>query len=131
MKKTIFLCTTFLFTLIVNINCSNSAEQQSSTAASTATTNITKEPNYIAGEALVSSSDCATCHKPDVMLTGPSFIQIADKYAADTTSISTLAKTIIKGSTGKWGTSVMTAHPAISEADAAAMVKYIFYFKSK
>ena len=78
------------------------------------------------------ATDCATCHKKTESFVGPSFADIAERYpnAADTT-IETLVQTIIKGSSGKWKTTVaeMPAHPALPKADAENMVKYILQVK--
>ncbi len=131
MKKTILILAIVSSTVLLTTNCGNSKKETvANTTTEEPTKNITKEPDYVKGEALVNGSDCATCHKPDIMLTGPSYAQIADKYSGNLKTIDSLANTIIKGSKGKWGTQVMTAHPALTPEDAASMVKYIFYFKS-
>ncbi len=75
------------------------------------------------GEALMATSDCNTCHRPDTKLVGPSFKDIANKYTAD--DIDLLATKIIKGGSGKWGDVPMTPHPALAESEAKQMVQYI------
>lgn len=90
---------------------------------------ITEDPAYIAGAELVGKSDCPTCHKPEDNSTGPSFVSIANKYPNSPATIDTLVHKIIKGGSGNWGTVPMAAHPAISEADAVTMVKYILMHK--
>jgi cytochrome c len=64
--------------------------------------------------------------------TGPAYNLVAQKYAgaADTT-ITRLAKKIINGGTGNWGTIPMAPHPNISQADAEQMVKYVLLLKDK
>lgn len=103
---------------------------QTSSAAGTTASDITQDPAYKAGLALVANSDCATCHKIDEKMTGPSYRDIAAKYAnATDAQVTEVAQKIIKGGSGNWGEIPMTAHPAISEADAVAMVQYILLLK--
>lgn len=96
----------------------------------TAVTDITENPDYKAGLALVSKSDCLTCHKVDEMVTGPAYRDVANKYAGlPDTIITHLAGKIRSGGNGVWGEIMMLPHPAISQADAEAMVKYILLLK--
>jgi cytochrome c len=82
------------------------------------------------GLALISKSDCLTCHKVDQQLTGPSYQDVANKYGAmPDTIINYLVKKIRAGGTGNWGEIFMVPHPQISEEDAKAMVKYILSLK--
>lgn len=94
------------------------------------TADVSKDPVYQKGLELVAKSDCLTCHKIDDVFTGPSYKQIAEKYAgASDAMITELGQKIIKGGNGVWGSALMTAHPAISQEDAEAMVKYILLLK--
>ncbi|MDZ4810181.1 MAG: c-type cytochrome [Bacteroidota bacterium] len=86
-------------------------------------------PDYEKGLALVATSDCLTCHKIDEMLTGPSYRDIANKYAGADTAIKYLAGKIIAGGNGVWGETLMTPHAALSQEDAEAMAKYILLLK--
>ncbi len=86
-------------------------------------------PDYEKGLALVGKSDCLTCHKIDEMLTGPSYRDVANKYAGADTAIKYLAGKIITGGNGVWGETLMTPHPGISQDDAEAMAKYIMLLK--
>lgn len=91
---------------------------------------VSKDPVYQKGLELVAKNDCLTCHKIDDVFTGPSYKQIAEKYAgASDEMITELGQKIIKGGNGVWGSALMTAHPAISQQDAEAMVKYILLLK--
>lgn len=91
---------------------------------------ISTNPDYQKGLALVSASDCFTCHKVSETSTGPAYADVAAKYAnaADTT-ITRLAQTIINGGSGHWGAVPMTAHAGLSEEDAVQMVKYVLLLK--
>lgn len=84
---------------------------------------------YKDGLALVSASDCATCHKLNEKYTGPSYLDIANKYEDNEKNIEMLADKIIKGGKGVWDQTPMLAHPNIKKEDAAKMVKYILLTK--
>lgn len=103
------------------------------TAAATepaaASNDITTNPDYTAGLALIGKSDCLTCHKVTEKLIGPAYKEVAVKYAGVDTAVAYLSHKIIAGGQGVWGTVPMTAHPAISQADAEQMVKYILLLK--
>lgn len=95
-----------------------------------AETDITQLPEYQEGLELISKSDCLTCHKVDEKLTGPSYREVANKYASQAPGIiPELADKIVKGGSGVWGEVPMLPHPAISQSDAEKMVKYILLLK--
>jgi cytochrome c len=96
-----------------------------------AETSITDNPDYAAGLELIAKSDCLTCHKVDEKLTGPSYRDVANKYASQAPGIiPQLADKIVKGGTGVWGQVPMLPHPTISQEDAEKMVKYILLLKN-
>lgn len=101
------------------------------TAAATepAVADITTNPDYTAGLALIGKSDCLTCHKVTEKLIGPAYKEVAVKYAGVDTAVAYLSKKIIEGGSGVWGTVPMTAHPQVSQADAEQMVKYVLLLK--
>jgi cytochrome c len=91
---------------------------------------ITKNPDYQKGLELASKSDCFTCHQVDDKLTGPSYRDVANKYAGmPDTIVAHLAGKVITGGSGVWGQIMMTPHPALSESDAEAIVRYILLLK--
>ena len=91
---------------------------------------ITQNPDYQKGLTLISNNNCPTCHKIDEPVTGPTYRDVANKYAPGTDSvINYLSDKIINGGTGVWGQVPMTPHPEINKADATAMVKYILLLK--
>jgi cytochrome c len=101
--------------------------------ADTGSPELSNNPVYQKGLALVADpgNNCLTCHKIDEKLTGPSYRDVANKYAnAPDTIISYLAGKIIKGGTGTWGEIPMTPHSDLSQEDAEAMVKYILLLKN-
>jgi len=78
------------------------------------------------GYKLIANSDCKACHTLDKISVGPSYDAVAQKYKGQPGATSMLAKKIIAGGGGNWGTEhVMAAHPQISVQDANEMVTYI------
>lgn len=110
--------------------CGGSETPKPAEGETVAKNDLSKNPDYEKGLALVGKSDCLTCHKVNEASTGPAYADVAAKYAdaADTT-ITRLANTIIKGGSGHWGAVPMTPHPGISEDDAKQMVKYVLLLK--
>lgn len=131
MKLKMLLAAAMVTTL--GISCGETSQDKKDTPAEEMEVkkdDLSSNPDYKKGLALVAQSDCLTCHTINDKLTGPSYSEVAAKYAgaADTT-ISRLAQTIIKGGSGHWGTIPMTPHPTVSEEDAKQMVKYILLLK--
>ncbi len=85
-------------------------------------------PEHESAAANMERSDCAACHKADAVMQGPSYTDIANKYAVKP-DVEKLADRIISGGAGIWGEAKMTPHPALGKEDAVAMVKYILSFK--
>ena len=122
MKKVLILLS--ITAIIVSCGGGSSKEKEPEVA------DITKNPDYQKGLELVTKSNCFTCHKIDDKLTGPTYREVANKYAgASESEIADLAQKIIKGGTGVWGNVPMIAHPDVSEADAKTMVRYILLMK--
>jgi cytochrome c len=77
------------------------------------------------GKSLIAGSDCKACHTLDKISVGPAFVAVAQRYQGQPGAVDRLAKKIISGGGGNWGEHAMSAHPQVSGADAAEMVKYI------
>ena len=119
------------FFLFILVSCQNNSSTNESTNSAvvkeeTSEKSPQSNPVYTKGLGLVAKSDCLTCHKIDDKLIGPSYKEIAIKYAdAPNDVVTALAKKIINGSVGNWGNVPMTPHPSISQDDAETMVRYI------
>lgn len=114
--------------------CGNNARNSSSNDTATtapAANDITANPDYQKGLSLIATSDCLTCHKVDEKVTGPAYRDVANKYDNTDDNVKMLAGKILKGGSGNWGTVPMTPHPALTEADAEQMVKYILLLRNK
>lgn len=69
--------------------------------------------------------DCSTCHRSEVRLAGPSWLEIARRYDASAANRDLLAGRIIAGSYGVWGEAPMSPHADLSVQDARDMVARI------
>jgi cytochrome c len=92
-------------------------------------TDISSNPDYQKGLALIAKSDCLTCHKVDEKIIGPTYRDVANKYENTADNIKLLGGKIIKGGSGVWGDAIMTPHTSLSQEDAEAMAKYILLLK--
>ena len=76
-------------------------------------------------EQLLQKYACLACHAVDKKVIGPSYKEVAAKYAGDKNALDALAKKVKAGGQGVWGQIPMPPHPQVSDADLQAMVKYI------
>ncbi len=74
---------------------------------------------------LLNASACMACHTIDKRVVGPSFREVAAKYAGDGGSAARLADKIRKGGAGAWGPVPMPPHPQLSDGDLNQMVAWI------
>ncbi|MDN5204169.1 PQQ-dependent sugar dehydrogenase [Fulvivirgaceae bacterium BMA10] len=77
------------------------------------------------GKTLIDNSDCRSCHDRVNKSIGPSYTQIAERYAAQSGARDMLASKIIEGGSGNWGHSMMAAHPQHTLEETQEMVDYI------
>lgn len=82
-----------------------------------------------ASQQLAQSKACLACHNIDKKVVGPSFKEIAKKYAGKKGIEAQLATKVTKGGGGVWGTMPMPANPQVSEAEAKQLVKWILTLK--
>ncbi|MDP1843033.1 MAG: c-type cytochrome [Sediminibacterium sp.] len=104
-------------------------EEKTATEAAAPVADLSSNPDYQKGLALIGKSDCLTCHKVREKLIGPAYQDVANKYENTDANITLLAGKIIQGGKGVWGEVPMTPHPTVSEDDAKQMVKYILLLK--
>ncbi|MBQ0930777.1 c-type cytochrome [Ideonella sp. 4Y16] len=56
-----------------------------------------------ANQELAQKKNCLACHAVDKKVVGPSYKEVAAKYAGDKTAAAKLAEKIQKGGVGTWG----------------------------
>ena len=79
----------------------------------------------MADEALAKSKNCMACHAVDKKLVGPSYKDVAKKYAGDAKAADMLAGKIQKGGSGVWGAIPMPANPQVNDADAKKLAAWV------
>jgi len=79
----------------------------------------------LASTDLAKSRNCLACHATDKKLVGPSFKDIAAKYANDKDAVAKLSRKVREGGSGVWGQVPMPPNPQVSPDEAATLVKWI------
>lgn len=83
----------------------------------------------LASPQLAQQKACVACHAADKKILGPSFKDIAAKYAGQKDAVDKLAQKVIKGGVGVWGQAPMPANSSVSEAEAKTLVQWILTHK--
>lgn len=74
---------------------------------------------------LAKKSNCMSCHTVDKKLVGPSYKDVAAKYAGKADAQKMLAEKVKKGGKGNWGEVPMPPNAAVKDADIETLVKWI------
>jgi cytochrome c len=74
---------------------------------------------------LAKAKNCIACHAMGNKVVGPSYKDIAAKYAGQADAESKLVQKVLKGGSGVWGPVPMPANGQVSEAEARTLVKWI------
>lgn len=78
---------------------------------------------------LAKAKNCLACHATDTKLVGPSYKDVAKKYAGDAKAADMLATKIVKGGVGTWGQIPMPANAQVSEAEAKKLATWVLGMK--
>jgi cytochrome c len=78
---------------------------------------------------LAQKKNCLACHAVDKKLVGPSYKDVAAKYAGHKDVAEKLAQKIIKGGSGTWGAVPMPANTQVNDAEAKQLVAWILSLK--
>ena len=74
---------------------------------------------------LAQKKNCLACHAVDAKRIGPSYKEVATKYADNKDAVAMLSTKVIKGGGGVWGAIPMPANPQVTEAEAKQLVQWI------
>jgi cytochrome c551/c552 len=74
---------------------------------------------------LLAAHACNGCHALEQRVVGPSFKEVAGKYAGDTDAAQRLAAKIRAGGQGVWGAVPMPPNPGLSDAELKALVRWV------
>jgi cytochrome c len=78
-----------------------------------------------ASQQLAQANSCLACHSADKKLVGPSYRDVAKKYAGQADAAGKLAASVRKGGSGTWGAVPMPAQPNLAEADAVKLAQWV------
>ena len=78
-----------------------------------------------AGEELFQKNDCKTCHAIDHKVVGPSYEDVAKKFAGQPNAEQTLIEAVKKGHVGTWGQVPMPPHPNLPDSEIKTIVDWI------
>ena len=79
----------------------------------------------VASPELAKKHNCLACHAVDKKLVGPSYKDVASKYASDKGAAAKLSDKVKKGGVGVWGQVPMPPNPAVPDGDVKALVGWI------
>lgn len=74
---------------------------------------------------LANKYDCMGCHKTTSKVLGPSFKDIAKRYAGNPKAEQLMVDKIIKGGAGVWGPVPMAANPKIPREDVRKLAAWV------
>lgn len=74
---------------------------------------------------LATAKNCMACHAIDKKLVGPSYKDVAAKYAGQKDAADKLTAKVIKGGSGVWGPVPMPANAQVSPDEAKKLVAWI------
>ena len=83
----------------------------------------------LADQALAQTKNCLACHAVDKKLVGPSFKEVAGKYAGQKDAVEKLAVKIVKGGSGVWGPIPMPANAQVNEAESQKLAAWVMTLK--
>ncbi|WP_184543827.1 ThuA domain-containing protein [Mucilaginibacter sp. FT3.2] len=83
------------------------------------------------GKTLMLSMDCKSCHKEVGKSIGPAFIDVSNKYQKDPNAMTKLSQKVIKGGSGVWGETAMSAHPSIKKGDLDEIISWVMSLGNK
>jgi cytochrome c len=82
-----------------------------------------------AQQELAQKKNCLACHAVNQKVIGPSYKEVATKYAGQADAVAKLVPKVMKGGSGVWGAVPMPANPQVSEAEAKQLVQWILTLK--
>ena len=74
---------------------------------------------------LATAKNCMACHAVDKKLVGPSYKDVAAKYAGQKDAVDKLTAKVMKGGSGVWGPVPMPANAQVNADEAKKLVTWI------
>lgn len=90
---------------------------------------LSTAPGVWANPQLAQQRTCIACHAAERKLVGPSYKDVAARYAGQADAADKLADKIVKGGVGVWGAVPMPANPRVSQTEARQLAVWILSMK--
>lgn len=74
---------------------------------------------------LLTAGACLGCHQPDQPAVGPSFRDVAARYAGQPDAVAAVAARIRNGGSGRWGDVPMPGNTTLSDADVRTLAEWV------
>ena len=74
---------------------------------------------------LATAKNCMACHAVATKLVGPSYKDVATKYAGQKDAVDKLAAKIVKGGAGVWGPVPMPANAQVNADEAKKLAAWV------
>jgi cytochrome c len=94
-------------------------------ALAVTTAGFTLSTSALADQALATAKNCMACHAVATKLVGPSYKDVAAKYAGQKDAVDKLSVKVIKGGAGVWGPVPMPANNQVTPDEAKKLVTWI------
>jgi len=78
---------------------------------------------------LADKSRCTTCHDVREKVTGPAWIDVANRYRGDKDALERLVVKVRDGGSGNWGNVPMSPNKRVSEDNIRKLVTWILALK--
>ncbi len=108
-----------VLSLLLSFSCEKKREEIKEEASKEV-----KRETVSEGQALAEKKGCFACHDVNRKKVGPSYSEIAKRYAGKEKALEELVRSITKGSMGKWGSIPMTPQPTTQE-EAKKLAEWI------
>ena len=82
-----------------------------------------------ANQDLAQKKNCMACHAVNQKVIGPSYKEVATKYAGQPEAVAKLVPKVLKGGSGVWGAVPMPANPQVNEAEAKQLAAWVLTLK--
>jgi cytochrome c len=112
-----------------NVRATNAKEIMKASPALALLAALLAAPVTWASPQLAQQKTCMACHAMDRKLVGPSYKDVAAKYAGQRDAVDKMAEKIIKGGAGVWGAVPMPANPRVSPDEARQLAVWILSVK--
>jgi cytochrome c len=89
---------------------------------------VTVTAPAFANQELASKKNCLACHAMDKKLVGPSYKDVAAKYAGQSDAVAKMAEKIQKGGVGAWGQVPMPANQVTAD-EAKQLATWVLSIK--